>query len=106
MKASDAVIRAEGAGLVLTVVPDGLSVRGPKAVRAALVPMLRPLTDEILALLTRAAPCISSAAPCLGCGFIHGAIEPRPPCSGCGRTDWIVTKVTDDGDRFCPRCLT
>ena len=34
-----------------------------------------------------------------------GALEPRPPCDGCGRTNWTVTVVMTDGERFCPRCL-
>jgi hypothetical protein len=32
------------------------------------------------------------------------AVGDRPPCSDCGRTDWIVTVVFDDGRRFCSRC--
>lgn len=29
---------------------------------------------------------------------------PRPPCSGCGRVDWIVTVEVRPGARFCHRC--
>lgn len=29
----------------------------------------------------------------------------REPCSDCGRTDWVVTVVGDNGARHCPACL-
>lgn len=33
------------------------------------------------------------------------AIDGRPPCGDCGRTDWIVSVVTDYGARYCSRCV-
>lgn len=36
------------------------------------------------------------------------ALEPpqREACTGCGRTDWVVTVVMEDGTRLCRRCLS
>jgi hypothetical protein len=104
--AAEAVIRAQSAGLVLTAVREGLNVRGPKAARAALVPALRPLTDEILALITRPSPCLSGSAACPCCGYAHGVLGPRPACDGCGATDAAVMLAMDDGTRYCAGCLT
>lgn len=105
MTAAEAIIRAGEAGLTLAPDPGGLAVGGPKAARAALLPTLRPLADEILALLARPSPCVSGPDTCPTCGYIHGAMESRPPCNGCGRVNTVVTLVMDDGSRHCFRCL-
>ena len=33
------------------------------------------------------------------------AVDVRPPCGDCGRTDWVVSVVTDYGARYCSRCV-
>ena len=105
MTAAEAIIRAREAGLTLAADPRGLAVGGPKAARADLLPALRPLANEILALITRPLPCVSGPSPCPACGYIHGTLGPRPACADCGATDRTIMLVVADVGRRCARCL-
>jgi hypothetical protein len=87
--ALEAIKLATGAGLMLEPVAEGLRVRGPKRTRVSFAPVLGPLVDEILTVL---------ACP-------TATRFDRPACDGCGRVDWIVTVIMDDGERFCSKCL-
>jgi len=51
-------------------------------------------------------PCVSGPDPCPICGYVHGTLEPRVPCDGCGSTDRTAMLVMENGARFCSDCLT
>jgi hypothetical protein len=39
-------------------------------------------------------------------GREYTVLAPVEPCTGCGRKDWVVSVVMNDGERFCFQCLT
>ena len=41
---------------------------------------------------------------CPAHGYIHGRLEPRPVCDGCGAADFVVLVGTDFGARYCRSC--
>lgn len=77
MTATEALRAARGAGLVLWAKPNGnLGVKGPKEVRAALVPSLVPLAPQILRLLAAAD---SAPAQALAFGRPSAPANPTTP---------------------------
>jgi hypothetical protein len=71
---------------------DAFLARAPSVV--SVVPQV---TKPVLSVLAPGDPVTSAGARAVLAGE-------RPPCSDCGRTDWTVTVVLDDGRRFCARC--
>lgn len=88
MTATEVLAQAQAAGLVLERAPGGLRIRGPKAARTALKPVLVPLASEILRLLPRT----KEGEPSVS----H--------CTECHRESWPFL-VSVDGDRVCADCL-
>lgn len=112
MTGAEALLRAHAAGLTLTPDPAGLRVRGPKRIRAALLPLLSPVVGEILRLLAPenrraeasldrvSSGALTEAAPARGSG------TSAEPCSECGQTDWRVSLVGSAGERTCAACAS
>lgn len=114
MTAAEAVTRAREAGLTLSRDPGGLRVRGPKQVRAAIVPVLAPLVSEILHLLPPGENEASTLpgsqrkrapAPQNRGSEAPTTVAPATPCDECGRAAWLFL-LTTDGARTCVDCLT
>jgi hypothetical protein len=100
--AREAIHRAVAAGLTLRPDPGGLRVTGPKQARAAWLPLLRPLTAEILGLLAEVEKVAQGSGPPLA---PENMVSEENPCNECGRPAWL-SLVATDGARTCVECLT
>lgn len=109
MTAADLLARIRDLGI--DVVPDGgnLRYRAPAGrLTSELRAELAAAKPALIAILTGPAECnlgrANEGLHCQACGYVHGKLEPRPPCDACGATDQVVMVVGIDGGRYCRTC--
>ena len=107
MTALEAIHRATEAGLTLRPDPSGLRVTGPKPVRAALLPTLRPLAAEILRLLADAGQPTQETPDRETADWprAQASLDRPASCSECGGPAFL-SLVDFDGSRTCVDCVT
>ena len=94
MNAMNLVTAVQELGIKLTTSSDGKLLASPKGkLPPALKAQLSAHKAAVLELLERQA-----AAQ-------EVALQTPPPCSECGRTDWAISLVDDEGARRCVDCL-